>query len=130
MFISWKEKVMSDTTAVAEVTFEGGYEELKGIVARLDAEDVSVHEMCELFARGKGLEKALRGYLTTRQGKLDEIEAGENLPEFAIVAPSAPEAQAAAPRIDVPDFGGHFAPVPAAPAPPRQSAPGDDDIPF
>ncbi|MEA2276828.1 MAG: hypothetical protein QOC78_1788 [Solirubrobacteraceae bacterium] len=121
---------MSDATAVAEVTFEGGYEELKGIVARLDAEDVSVHEMCELFARGKGLEKALRGYLTTQQGKLDEIEAGENLPEFAIVAPSAPEGQVAAARVDVPDFGGDFAPAPPAPAPARQSAPVDDDIPF
>jgi exodeoxyribonuclease VII small subunit len=81
---------MSDASSVTAVTFEAGYEELKGIVARLDAEDVSVHEMCELFARGKGLEKALRGYLTTQQGKLEEIEAGEHLPEFAIVAPSAP----------------------------------------
>jgi exodeoxyribonuclease VII small subunit len=130
MFTSRKEKVMSDATAVSDVTFEGGYEELKGIVARLDAEDVSVHEMCELFARGKGLEKALRGYLTTQQGKLDEIEAGENLPEFAIVAPSTPADAASAPAIDIPDFGGDFAPAPPAPAPPRRSAPADDDIPF
>ena len=99
---------------IAEVTFEAGYEDLKGIVTRLDAEDVSVHDMCELFARGKGLEKALRGYLTTQQGKLDEIEAGENLPEFAIVAPSAP-AESARP----------------APAPPAAAVGiGDDDIPF
>lgn len=116
---------MADATAM-EVTFEAGYDELKGIVARLDADDVSVHEMCELFARGKGLEKALRGYLTTQQGKLDEIEAGENLPEFAIVAPSAPGPQATAPRVDVPDFAGDFTPAPA----PRQTAPADDDIPF
>jgi exodeoxyribonuclease VII small subunit len=118
---------MADATAT-EVTFETGYEELKGIVTRLDAEDVSVHEMCELFARGKGLEKALRGYLTAQQGKLDEIEAGENLPEFAIVAPSAP-AQADVGTIDIPDFSGDFAPAPPAPAP-RQTAPADDDIPF
>jgi exodeoxyribonuclease VII small subunit len=116
---------MADATAT-EVTFEAGYEELKGIVTRLDADDVSVHDMCELFARGKGLEKALRGYLTTQQGKLDEIEAGENLPEFAIVPPSAPEPDGAAPRVDVPDFAGDFAPAPA----PRQTAPADDDIPF
>lgn len=124
---------MADASAVAEVTFEGGYEELKSIVARLDAENVSVHVMCELFARGKGLEKALRGYLTTQQGKLDEIEAGDDLPEFAIVAPGASQAvtpaRASAP-VDMSDFG---APAPArtpTPAAPSQSLTGDDDIPF
>ena len=120
---------MSDGTAVTEVAFEAGYDELKGIVARLDAEDVSVHEMCELFARGKGLEKALRGYLTSQQGKLDEIEAGDHLPEFAIVAPLEPTETVTgfSPRTDIPDFGaGDFAASPA----PRQSAPADDDIPF
>jgi len=121
---------MADATTITEVTFEDGYEELKSIVARLDAEDVSVHEMCELFARGKGLEKALRGYLETQQGKLDEIEAGDDLPEFAIVAPSAPAAEEAAgsdaetPGL-TPDFHRDF--VPAAS---RQTAAGDDDIPF
>ena len=125
---------MSDPTAVTEVTFEAGYDDLKSIVARLDAEDVCVHEMCELFARGKGLEKALRGYLSTQQGKLDEIEAGDHLPEFAIVAPSAPADSAtdgndprSDGRVDVPDLGGgDFTASPA----PRQSAPADDDIPF
>jgi exodeoxyribonuclease VII small subunit len=123
---------MADATAVAEVTFEGGYEELKSIVARLDAEDVSVHEMCELFARGKGLEKALRGYLTTQQGKLDEIEAGDNLPEFAIVAPSAPPATPApAPAaVDFADFGTAAPARTPTPVAPRQSLTGDDDIPF
>ena len=116
---------MAEPTAV---TFEDGYEQLKGIVARLDAEDVSVHESCELFARGKGLEQSLRTYLTQQQGKLDEIEAGEHLPEFRIVAPSAPDAAPTA-RVDVSDFNGDFAPAPPTPAP-RQTAPADDDIPF
>ncbi len=98
-----------------EVTFEDGYEELKRIVARLDAEDVTVHEMCELFARGKGLERALRGYLETQKGKLDEIEAGENLPEYTIVAPSSTSTESST------------APQPLA----FDRAPaGDDDIPF
>lgn len=114
---------MSDaSTAVTEITFEAGYEELKRIVARLDAEDVSVHVMCELFARGKGLEKALRGYLATQQGKLDEIEAGENLPEFTIVAPTVPSNEAT-PQLDV----GDFSPMPA---PPAAGGSSDDDIPF
>jgi len=120
---------VSDGTAVTEVTFEVGYDELQSIVEHLDAEDVSVHEMCELFARGKGLEKALRGYLTTQQGKLDEIEAGEHLPEFGIVAPSEPsdadDARPDAP-VDLGDFGTGSSPAPA----PRRTAPADDDIPF
>jgi exodeoxyribonuclease VII small subunit len=112
---------MAEVTAV---TFEDGYEQLKGIVARLDAEDVSVHESCELFAKGKGLEQALRTYLTEQKGKLDEIEAGEHLPEFRIVAPTAAGA-APRPAADASDFGGEFTP----PAP-RAAAPADDDIPF
>jgi exodeoxyribonuclease VII small subunit len=110
---------MSDQP-ISEVTFEDGYEELKRIVARLDAEDVTVHEMCELFARGKGLERALRGYLDTQKGKLDEIEAGENLPNFTIIAPSPPPA-AASPS------GAPGEAVPLAPDPPPAA---DDDIPF
>ena len=122
---------MSDATAIAEVTFEDGYDDLKDIVARLDAEDVSVHEMCELFARGKGLEKALRTYLEAQKGKLDEIEAGENLPEFAIVAPSEPDAEpdgasrvGFVPRVEEDDRD--FQPTAVT----RRSPPADDDIPF
>lgn len=74
-----------------DITFEQGYEELKGIVARLGEEDISVHEMFEGFRRGKGLEQALRGYLTEREGELTEIEQGNNLPEFNIIAPSSAE---------------------------------------
>ena len=87
---------MSDAIAsVTEVTFEAGYDRLKAIVARLDDDDVSVDEMCRLFAEGKGLEKELRVYLEEQQGRLDEIEAGENLPAFRIVAPSQPQPQPA-----------------------------------
>lgn len=143
---------MAEAGGAVEVTFEAGYEELKTIVARLDAEDVSVHEMCELFARGKGLEKALRGYLTTQQGKLDEIEAGENLPEFRIVAPSDgggglsdPESQPPPSGADSGRSGPQYQPPPAGPDGgrsgaefqlPRIAAPGagpsspEDDIPF
>jgi exodeoxyribonuclease VII small subunit len=102
--------------ATTAVTFENGYEQLKDIVNRLDAEDVSVHESCDLFAQGKGLEKALRTYLTEQKGKLDDIEAGQNLPEFRIVAPDAPAATTSQ----------AFTPPPAAP----RNVPADDDIPF
>ena len=110
---------MSDqqTAGPESITFEGGYEELKGIVARLGSDDVSVHEMFEGFRRGKGLEKSLRGYLQEREGELTEIERGHNLPQFNIVPPEE-TADAA------------LAEPPAAPGfqPPGGST--DDDIPF
>jgi exodeoxyribonuclease VII small subunit len=76
--------------AMERVTFEQGYEELKRIVSELDRPDVSVHDMFEGFRRGKGLETALRAYLEQREGELTEIADGKNVPEFEIVAPSAP----------------------------------------
>jgi exodeoxyribonuclease VII small subunit len=71
------------------ITFEQGYEELKRIVARLDDPELPIHEMFEGFRRGKGLEKTLRAYLQEREGELAELEAGDNLAEFEIVAPSS-----------------------------------------
>jgi exodeoxyribonuclease VII small subunit len=71
-----------------QITFEQGYEELKGIVARLDDPELPIHEMFEGFRRGKGLEKTLRAYLQEREGELAELEEGNNLAEFEIVAPS------------------------------------------
>jgi exodeoxyribonuclease VII small subunit len=115
---------MAETTAT-EVTFEDGYDELKRIVGRLDDDEVTVHEMCDLFARGKGLEAALRGYLSTQQGKLDEIEAGEDLPRFTIVAPAAPDRDEPGTARDISISTDDFAPAPV-----RPTAPTDDDIPF
>ncbi len=77
-----------------QITFEQGYEELKGIVSRLDDPELPVHEMFEGFRRGKGLEKALRAYLQEREGELVELEEGNNLPEFEIASPSSGPAAA------------------------------------
>lgn len=77
------------THAREQITFEQGYEELKGIVSRLDDPELPVHEMFEGFRRGKGLEKALRAYLQEREGELVELEEGNNLPEFEIASPQA-----------------------------------------
>ncbi len=71
-----------------QITFEQGYEELKGIVARLDDPELPIHEMFEGFRRGKGLERTLRAYLQEREGELAELEEGNNLAEFEIVAAS------------------------------------------
>jgi exodeoxyribonuclease VII small subunit len=75
--------------APEQITFEQGYEELKGIVSRLDDPELPVHEMFEGFRRGKGLERALRAYLQEREGELVELEEGNNLPEFEIASPSS-----------------------------------------
>jgi exodeoxyribonuclease VII small subunit len=81
-----------DAPGPERITFEQGYEELKGIVARLDDPELPIHELFEGFRRGKGLEKTLRSYLQEREGELAELEEGNNLAEFEIVAPSNPQA--------------------------------------
>jgi exodeoxyribonuclease VII small subunit len=118
-------------TAVEDVTFEEGYEELKSIVNRLGQDDVSVHEMFEGFRRGKGLEKSLRAYLEEREGELTEIEEGRNLPEFNIVAPSTAECggDVAADTADF-DPAASGDDVPADTADFGTAGSGDDDIPF
>lgn len=77
--------------APSKITFEDGYENLKQIVDRLGHDDVPIHELFELLRRGKGLEKSLREYLETQEGELREIEAGNSIEAFEIVAPSNPE---------------------------------------
>ncbi len=93
-----------------EIVFETGYERMKEIGGRLDSGDVTVAEMCDLYAEGKGLGRALMEYLDEREGELQEIDEGRNLPRFKVVA-TAGEVQA------------EEAPEPAAPA-------AQDEIPF
>jgi exodeoxyribonuclease VII small subunit len=127
-----------ETPQPEKLTFEQANDELRRIVARLDEDDVPVHEICELTARGKALVAVQRAYLTEQQTRIEQIEAGEDLPLFEIVAPeraaaadepSAPAAAALDPT-----------PRPAAPAVEAANgsvgarsglpAPADDDIPF
>jgi exodeoxyribonuclease VII small subunit len=116
---------MTDVAQQEQVTFEQGYEELKKIVSELDRPDVSVHDMFEGFRRGKGLETALRGYLSSREGELTEIAEGKNLPHFEIVAPSAgggAPSVGVSRQVDDRDF--QAAPISGG------GKLGDDDIPF
>jgi exodeoxyribonuclease VII small subunit len=71
-----------------EIVFEAGYERMKEIGARLDSGEVTVAEMCDLYAEGKGLGRALMEYLDEREGELQEIDEGRNLPRFKVVATS------------------------------------------
>ena len=100
-----------------EIVFEAGYERMKEIGGRLDSGDVTVAEMCDLYAEGKGLGRALMEYLDEREGELQEIDEGRNLPRFKVVSTAGEanevqdEVQAEEPR------------APAAPA-------AQDEIPF
>jgi exonuclease VII small subunit len=74
------------------ISFEDGYERMKQISASLESTDLSVSEMCQSYAEGKGLGKALLAYLDEREGELKEIDEGRNLPAFEIIATKKPPA--------------------------------------
>ena len=72
-----------------DITFEEGYERLKQIVHRLGEDATPLDELLEGFREGSGLIKALSDYLKEREGELAEIESGQNLPTFNVVASSS-----------------------------------------
>jgi exodeoxyribonuclease VII small subunit len=96
------------------ITFEDGYRRLQTIAERLGADEVPVHEMCDLFAEGKGLATALTSYLDEQKARVEAIERGDEIQAFKVVAPSGEAAPDPAPSA-------------AASDPPRL---GDDEIPF
>lgn len=113
-------------TEPTSLTFEAGYNRLQDIAQRVTSEDVPVAEMCELFAEGKGLEKALTEYLDTQKSRVEAIERGEGIQAFRITAPADGNGLASAKRsgressnTDGPDL---VAPV--------SKGSYDDDIPF
>ena len=71
-------------TEPTDISFETGYKRLEEIAERVNSETVSVDEMCDLFAEGRGLDKALTAYLEEQKGRIERIERGEDVPEFRI----------------------------------------------
>ena len=86
---------MSQST---DVTFEAGYRRLQEIADRLGSDEVPVHEMCDLFAEGKGLEQALGTYLSQQKERVEAIERGEGMRAFRVVPPGAPRPEPAVER--------------------------------
>jgi len=80
----------------SHVTFEKGYRRLQEISERVNSEEVPVHEMCDLFAEGKGLALALGGYLEEQKARVEAIERGEGIKAFKIVPPGEDAALEAA----------------------------------
>ena len=74
------------TTSI-DITFEAGYRRLQDIAERLGSDEVPVHEMCDLFAEGKGLEQALAAYLSQQKERVEAIERGEGMRAFRVVPP-------------------------------------------
>lgn len=109
---------MTEPTAL---TFEAGYTRLQTISQRVTSEEVPVAEMCDLFAEGKGLQKALTEYLDDQKSRVEAIERGQGIQAFRVVAPAAEASPAPTIPADADDL---------ASAPPARPAPVDDDIPF
>ena len=111
---------MTEPTAL---TFEEGYTRLQSISQRVTSEEVPVAEMCALFAEGKGLQQSLTEYLDRQKSRVEEIERGEGIQAFRIIAPDDRAATRSSAGADDDDFTPRQPAAPPAPAP-------DDDIPF
>jgi exodeoxyribonuclease VII small subunit len=105
---------MSEPT---EITFEEGYRRLQEIAEQVNQAEVPVDRMGDLFAEGKGLDKALTDHLAEQKTRIERIERGEEMQAFRIVAPSAGAEE---------DDESDFSPPPNGTATPA----GDNDIPF
>jgi exonuclease VII small subunit len=122
----------TSTGKATAITFEDGYRRLQEIAERVGSEEVPVHEMCDLFAEGKGLDQALSGYLAKQKARVEAIDQGEGVQRFEIVAPAGGSDDdvdfESAIRSDVAFSTADF----PRDAPSRQAAPApaDDDIPF
>jgi exodeoxyribonuclease VII small subunit len=80
------------------ISFERGMARLEEISNELDAGDVSLDRTIELMREGKGLERALRGYLDRAAERLAAIERGEmqTLYEIVSIADGPPPSQSPA----------------------------------
>ena len=118
---------MSQST---DVTFETGYRRLQEIAERLGSDEVPVHEMCDLFAEGKGLEQALGTYLSEQKARVEAIERGDGMRAFRVVPPGGESARAAAAPEPAAATAATAAPdapdLAIAPPPPPQ----DESLPF
>lgn len=66
------------------ITFEKGYLRLQEIAEEVNRTEVPVDRMGDLFAEGKGLEKALTDHLAAQKARIEQIERGEEVQTFRI----------------------------------------------
>ncbi len=111
---------MSEPTTI---TFEDGYRRLQEIAEQVNQTEVPVDRMGDLFAEGKGLDRALTNHLAEQKARIDRIERGEEIQAFRVAPPSNSAVGDDAQGSDEPDFS-------ASPSGGPRTPTGDDDIPF
>jgi exonuclease VII small subunit len=88
------------------ITFEKGYLRLQEIAEEVNRAEVPVDRMGDLFAEGKGLEKALTGHLEEQKARMERIERGEEVQAFRITSENGD--RPAESNEDSPGAGGGF----------------------
>jgi exodeoxyribonuclease VII small subunit len=68
-------------TEPTPITFEQGYRRLQQIADEVNQSEIPVDRMGDLFAEGKGLERALTDHLEAQRAR---IERGEEIQAFRI----------------------------------------------
>jgi exodeoxyribonuclease VII small subunit len=76
-------------TKTKTITFENGYRRLQEIADEVNRAEIPVDRMGDLFAEGKGLEKALTDHLAAQKARIEQIERGEEVQTFRIATESA-----------------------------------------
>ena len=88
---------MTNPTAI---TFEEGYRRLQEIAEEVNETEVPVDRMGDLFAEGKGLDKALTDHLAKQKERIERIEKGDEIQAFRIASASSEDAGGDATELD------------------------------
>jgi exodeoxyribonuclease VII small subunit len=88
---------MSEPTTI---TFEEGYRRLQEIAEEVNETEVPVDRMGDLFAEGKGLDKALTDHLAQQKERIEKIERGDEVQAFRISSPGSESPPEAAENLD------------------------------
>lgn len=101
------------------ITLESGFDRLDEIIAHLP--EATVEESLQLMADGHGIHRALDTALQTYESRLEEIKAGQNLPDYVVEAIAAAPASSSEPSSE---------PATVEPTVDFPASSADDDIPF
>jgi exodeoxyribonuclease VII small subunit len=88
------------------ISFEDGYRRLQAIAEEVNQTEVPVDRMGDLFAEGRGLEKALTDHLTAQKARIERIEKGDEIQAFHITSENGKSTKAPDPRADTSDASG------------------------
>jgi len=78
-------------TKPTTITFGKGYERLQEIADEVNQAEIPVDVLGDRFAEGKGLERALSDYLAGEKARIEQIEKGDEIQAFRVVAEGGEE---------------------------------------